>query len=56
MSAGAEHFGGLQRALSTVMDACTGEELALVSRFLQDVTDATSRYARTAEGQGPPGG
>jgi DNA-binding MarR family transcriptional regulator len=51
MTAGAEHFGGLQRDLATAMEAYTDDELQLVGRFLRDMTDVASRYARTADGR-----
>jgi DNA-binding MarR family transcriptional regulator len=52
MAAGAEHFGGLQRGLAAAMEAYTDEELELVSRFLRDMVDVASRYARTDDGRG----
>ncbi|GAB4079505.1 MarR family winged helix-turn-helix transcriptional regulator [Modestobacter muralis] len=55
MTAGAEHFGGLQRALGAAMSGYSEEELALVSRFLTDVTDAAGRYARTTDEPDPRG-
>ncbi|MQA34364.1 MarR family winged helix-turn-helix transcriptional regulator [Modestobacter roseus] len=45
MSAGAEHFGGLQRDLAAAMAGYTDEELALVARFLQDVIEVAGRHA-----------
>ena len=52
MTAGAEHFGGLQRALGAAMAGYTEQELALVARVLADVTDAAGRYARSTGDQG----
>jgi DNA-binding MarR family transcriptional regulator len=52
MAAGAEHFGGLQRGLAAAMEAYSDEELELVSRFLRDMVDVASRYARTDDGRG----
>jgi hypothetical protein len=46
MAAGAEHFGGLARDLSAAMEDYTDEELAVVRRFLLDMTDATMRHSR----------
>jgi DNA-binding MarR family transcriptional regulator len=51
MAAGAEYFGGLQRDLAAAMDAYTDEELALVERFLRDMTAVAGRYARTTDGR-----
>jgi DNA-binding MarR family transcriptional regulator len=55
MSAGAAHFGGLQRDLAAAMGAYTDEELELVSRFLRDMVDVASRYARTDDDQDAQG-
>ncbi len=52
MTAGAEHFGGLQRDMAAAMEAYTEEELALVDRFLRDMTDVAGRYARTGDDGG----
>ncbi|TFV64060.1 UNVERIFIED_ORG: MarR family transcriptional regulator [Bacillus sp. AZ43] len=46
MAAGAEHFGGLARDLSAAMEDYTAEELAVVRRFLLDMTAATMRHSR----------
>ena len=51
MAAGAEHFGGLARDLTGAMEDYTDEELAVVRRFLLDMTDATMRHSRAD----PPG-
>ncbi|MEU2348880.1 MarR family transcriptional regulator [Modestobacter sp. NPDC049651] len=53
MSAGAEHFGGLQRDLAAAMEPYSDEELALVERFLQDVIGVVGRYARLTDGGVP---
>jgi DNA-binding MarR family transcriptional regulator len=47
MAAGAEHFGGLARDLSTAMGAYTDEELAVVRRWLGDMTAVVTRHSRT---------
>jgi DNA-binding MarR family transcriptional regulator len=49
MAAGAEHFGGLQRDLSAAMEDYTDEELAVVRRFLLDMTDVITRHARAGD-------
>ena len=46
MAAGAEHFGGLQRDLLAAMADYTDEELAVVSRFLTDMTAVVTEHAR----------
>src|SRR3954471_4213509 len=51
MAAGAEHFGGLARALSAAMEDYTDEELAVVRRWLEDMTAAVMRHSRE-----PPAG
>lgn len=47
MAAGAEHFGGLAQDLAAAMEGYTAEELAVVHRFLLDMTDVVTRHART---------
>ncbi|WP_040337642.1 MarR family winged helix-turn-helix transcriptional regulator [Candidatus Blastococcus massiliensis] len=47
MAAGAEHFGGLARDLAAAMADYTPEQLAVVHRFLLDMTDVVTRHART---------
>jgi DNA-binding MarR family transcriptional regulator len=47
MAAGAEHFGGLGRALTAAMAGYTDEELAVVRRFLLDMTDVITRHSRS---------
>jgi DNA-binding MarR family transcriptional regulator len=49
MAAGAEHFGGLQRGLLAAMDRYTDAELAVVRRFLTEMTEVVRRHQ-------PPGG
>ena len=46
MAAGAEHFGGLARDLSAAMGDYTDEELAVVRRWLEDMTAAVMRHSR----------
>ena len=46
MAAGAEHFGGLQRDLLAAMADYSDEELAVVRRFLTDMTDVITAHAR----------
>ena len=46
MAAGAEHFGGLQRDLTAAMADYSDDELAVVRRFLTDMTDVITRHAR----------
>jgi DNA-binding MarR family transcriptional regulator len=46
MSAGAEHFGGLQRDLTGAMEGYSDEELAVVRRFLVEMTDVIVQHAR----------
>ncbi|WP_233492559.1 MarR family winged helix-turn-helix transcriptional regulator [Blastococcus sp. TF02A-30] len=45
-TAGAEHFGGLARDLIAALEGYTDEELAVVHRFLVDMTTTTMRHAR----------
>ncbi len=47
MAAGAQHFGGLARDLTAAMEHYTDEELAVVRRWLVDMTDATMRHSRS---------
>jgi DNA-binding MarR family transcriptional regulator len=47
MAAGAEHFGGLARDLTAAMEGYSDEELAVVRRFLLDMTDVTMRHSRS---------
>jgi DNA-binding MarR family transcriptional regulator len=46
MAAGGEFFGGLQRDLVEAMDGYSDEELAVVRRFLEDMTDVIVRHSR----------
>ena len=48
MAAGAEHFGGLQRDLTAAMEGYTDDELAVVRRFLLDMTEVIERHSRPA--------
>jgi DNA-binding MarR family transcriptional regulator len=46
MVAGGEFFGGLQRDLVTAMDDYSDEELAVVRRFLAEMTDVIVRHQK----------
>ena len=46
MAAGAEHFGGLQRDLAAAMEDYSDDDLAVVRRFLGDMTEVITRHAR----------
>jgi DNA-binding MarR family transcriptional regulator len=46
MAAGAEHFGALQRDLTAAMGGYSDEELAVVRRFLEDMTRVIERHSR----------
>ena len=48
MAAGAEHFGGLARDLVAAMAGYTDDELAVVHRWLEDMTAVIERHARGA--------
>ena len=50
MAAGAEHFGGLARDMTAAMEGYTGEELAVVRRWLEDMTAVIMRHSHA----GPP--
>jgi DNA-binding MarR family transcriptional regulator len=52
MAAGAAHFGGLQRDLIAAMEGYTDEELAVVRRFLLDMTAAIERHSRPSAADG----
>jgi DNA-binding MarR family transcriptional regulator len=52
MAAGAAHFGGLQRDLVAAMAAYPDEELAVVRRFLTDMTEVIVAHERP---DAPPG-
>jgi DNA-binding MarR family transcriptional regulator len=47
MTAGAEHFGGLQRDLVAAMGSYSDEELAVVRRWLVEMTEVIERHARS---------
>jgi DNA-binding MarR family transcriptional regulator len=51
-AAGGEHFGALSRDLVTAMGDYTDEEIAVVTRFLTEMTEVVARHART--GEDPP--
>jgi DNA-binding MarR family transcriptional regulator len=46
MAAGAEHFGGLNRDLVAAMGRYSDEELTVVRRFLEEMTEVVARHAR----------
>ena len=46
MAAGAEHFGGLARDLVAAMEGYSDEELAVVRRWLEDMTGVITRHSR----------
>jgi DNA-binding MarR family transcriptional regulator len=46
MAAGAEHFGGLARDMSTAMEGYTDEELSVVRRWLEDMTAVITLHSR----------
>jgi DNA-binding MarR family transcriptional regulator len=46
MAAGAERFGGLARDLTAAMEDYTDDELAVVRRFLEDMTAVIMRHSR----------
>jgi DNA-binding MarR family transcriptional regulator len=50
MAAGGEYFGGLQRDLTAAMAGYSDEELAVVRRFLEDMTRVIERHSRPAPG------
>ncbi|MGY1821957.1 MarR family winged helix-turn-helix transcriptional regulator [Geodermatophilus sp. SYSU D00079] len=49
MAAGAEYFGGLNRDLTAAMAGFDDEELAVVRRFLEEMTAVIERHARPAD-------
>jgi DNA-binding MarR family transcriptional regulator len=49
MVAGGQFFGGLQRDLVAAMAGHTDEELAVVRRFLEQVTDVVVQHARPGD-------
>jgi DNA-binding MarR family transcriptional regulator len=46
MAAGGAYFGGLQRDLTAAMADYSDEELAVVRRFLEDMTSVIERHSR----------
>ena len=54
MAAGGEYFGGLQRDLGAAMAEYSDEELAVVRRFLEDMTRVIEGHSRPTPG--PSGG
>ena len=46
MAAGGRFFGGLQRDLVAAMSGFSDEELAVVRRFLTDMTEVIERHSR----------
>jgi DNA-binding MarR family transcriptional regulator len=46
MVAGAEHFGALAQDLSAAMEGYDDEELAVVRRWLEDMTEVITRHSR----------
>ena len=46
MAAGGEFFGGLQRDLTSAMSAYSDHDLAVVRRFLLDMTEVIERHSR----------
>lgn len=50
MAAGGEFFGGLQRDLVAAMSSYSDEELAVVRRFLGDMTEVIVRHQRAEPG------
>jgi DNA-binding MarR family transcriptional regulator len=53
MAAGAEYFGGLQRDLVAAMSGYSDAELAVVRRFLEEMTGVIEQHARPSGA--PPG-
>jgi DNA-binding MarR family transcriptional regulator len=50
MAAGGEHFGGLARDLVAAMEGYAPEELAVVHRWLEEMTDVITRHSRADDG------
>jgi len=46
MAAGGEFFGGLQRDLAAAMDGYSDDELAVVRRFLEEMTEVIVSHQR----------
>ncbi|MGY1805738.1 MarR family winged helix-turn-helix transcriptional regulator [Blastococcus sp. SYSU D00669] len=51
MAAGAEFFGGLNRDLTAAMEGYTDEELAVVRRFLGEMTEVIVRHQQPGTSQ-----
>ena len=49
MAAGGAFFGGLQRDLVAAMEGYSDEELAVVRRFLAEMTDVVQRHERPGD-------
>lgn len=47
MAAGAQYFGGLQRDLVGAMSSYSADELAVVRRFLTEMTEVITTHARS---------
>jgi DNA-binding MarR family transcriptional regulator len=45
-AAGSEHFGGLARDMLEALAGYSDEEVAVVTRFLTDMTEVVARHAR----------
>ncbi|SEP28391.1 MarR family winged helix-turn-helix transcriptional regulator [Trujillonella endophytica] len=57
MAAGADHFGGLARDMIAALAGYTDAEIAVVARFLGEMTEVVARHARVeAEEQDPAQG
>ena len=54
MAAGGEFFGGLNRDLLAAMADYSDDELAVVRRFLEQVTDVVAEHARTGDERRAP--
>ena len=52
MAAGGEFFGGLQRDLVAAMSGYPDEELAVVRRFLEDMTEVISAHRQSGPAPG----
>ncbi|MGY1745310.1 MarR family transcriptional regulator [Blastococcus sp. SYSU D00695] len=48
LAAGAEHFGGLAADLLAAMEGYSDEEVAVVTRFLTEMTEVVARHAPAA--------
>ena len=54
MAAGGQFFGGLNRDLLAAMADYSDDELAVVRRFLEQVTDVVAEHARTGDERRAP--